>query len=375
MIKSIKIRNFQKHKALDLDFSPGLNVIVGSSDKGKSSIFRALYWLRYNRPISGLEGFRNWEANDKDDMEVSVVFDDCEITRKKSKGKNSYQINGEPVLDTVRTDVPRDVESLINMSYINFQRQDQALSFLQDTPGETATKIGEIVGLGIISDVLKKLNQYVSDAKKRRGEVKEEIDRINKQIAELPTKAEILKAEKTIEALENIEEKIAALEKSRTKLDASLAKVVEFKDELELASVFLSSEELVQNIDRINKDIQEKERERKRIEESLSSRESLILRKNEMQKIIAMEGDALAVFELNQKIENNLSLQSQIERSLEKTAKYRATATELENNRRRTIEEYSSMLRKYKVCPTCFSKIGDQEIKEITRVLVDGLVN
>ena len=370
MIKSIKIKNFQKHQALDIDFSPGLNVIVGSSDKGKSSIFRALYWLRYNRPISGLEGFRNWGADDKDDMSVSVVFDDCEITRRKSKGKNSYQIDGEPVLDTVRTDVPKDVESRINMNYINFQRQDQALAFLQDTPGETATKIGEIVGLGIISDVLKKLNQYVSDSKKRRGEAKEEIDRINKQISELPTKAKILEIEKMIDGLENIDEKVSSLEKSRSKLDSSITKVVEFKEELELASVFLSSEELVKNIDLMNKDIWEKEKERKRIEEGLSSREDLLSRREGIQKIIAMEDVALSISELNQQIENSLSLQSQIKISLEKTAKYHSTEADLEAGRKGAIEEYSSLLREYKVCPTCFSKIGDREIKEITKVLI-----
>ena len=61
MIKSIHLRNFQRHKKLDIDLSEGVNVIVGPSDIGKTAILRALYWLRFNRPLS-TEVLHTWGA-------------------------------------------------------------------------------------------------------------------------------------------------------------------------------------------------------------------------------------------------------------------------------------------------------------------------
>jgi len=50
MIKYLQIQNFQSHKDSLLEFDPGVNVIVGSSDSGKTAVIRALRWLVWNRP-------------------------------------------------------------------------------------------------------------------------------------------------------------------------------------------------------------------------------------------------------------------------------------------------------------------------------------
>lgn len=48
MISKITIRNFQTHKKSELEFTDGVNLIVGSSDNGKSSVIRAFRWLAEN---------------------------------------------------------------------------------------------------------------------------------------------------------------------------------------------------------------------------------------------------------------------------------------------------------------------------------------
>ena len=45
MIKEINIKNFQSHDNTNLILDSGVNVIVGSSDSGKSAIIRALRWV------------------------------------------------------------------------------------------------------------------------------------------------------------------------------------------------------------------------------------------------------------------------------------------------------------------------------------------
>ena len=50
MIKEISIKNFQSHKDSHIELSDGVNIIVGASDSGKSSLIRAIKWLATNRP-------------------------------------------------------------------------------------------------------------------------------------------------------------------------------------------------------------------------------------------------------------------------------------------------------------------------------------
>ena len=58
MIKQLNIHNFQSHEDSSLNFTEGVNVIIGASDSGKSAIIRALKFVVYNSP-SGSD-MRSW---------------------------------------------------------------------------------------------------------------------------------------------------------------------------------------------------------------------------------------------------------------------------------------------------------------------------
>ena len=91
MIKEIDIVNFQSHKSTHLDLVPGVNVIVGASDSGKSAIIRALRWLIWNRPV-GDAFISHWA----DGGFVNIVTDQMDvIQRAKGPGGNQYRINEE----------------------------------------------------------------------------------------------------------------------------------------------------------------------------------------------------------------------------------------------------------------------------------------
>ncbi len=42
MIKSVRMQNFESHEDTEIEFTEGMNLIVGQSNSGKSSILRAL---------------------------------------------------------------------------------------------------------------------------------------------------------------------------------------------------------------------------------------------------------------------------------------------------------------------------------------------
>ena len=48
--KYLHLINFQSHLNTVIELHPGLNILVGESDQGKTAIIRALRWLFYNEP-------------------------------------------------------------------------------------------------------------------------------------------------------------------------------------------------------------------------------------------------------------------------------------------------------------------------------------
>lgn len=98
MIRSIHLQNLQSHKDTKLEFSDGVNVIVGSSDSGKSAILRGLGWVATNRP-AGDEFRSDWAG--KENTSVSIQLSTGEysgeyVERIKGPSINAYS-TGSPV--------------------------------------------------------------------------------------------------------------------------------------------------------------------------------------------------------------------------------------------------------------------------------------
>jgi exonuclease SbcC len=174
MIKKVAIQNFQIHKETELEFKEGMNVIAGSSDNGKSSIIRAIRWVLMNRPT----GFAFHTHGAKDDTAVCIVFGDYEcVTRRKGEKNTGGYHYRQDTFAALRTDVPPEIQRVLNLSDINIQSQHDPYFLLQDSPGEVAKKLNVVAGLGIIGDTIKKANNVVRDRKEAVGNlVKQEAD-------------------------------------------------------------------------------------------------------------------------------------------------------------------------------------------------------
>ena len=166
MIRKVAIQNFQIHKQTELEFKEGMNVIAGSSDNGKSSIIRAIRWVLMNRPT----GFAFHTHGAKDDTAVAMVFEDYEcVTRQKGeKNSGGYHHRGKTYA-ALRTDVPPEIQEVLNLSDINIQSQHDPYFLLQDSPGEVAKKLNMIAGLGVIGETIKRANAVVRERKDAVG--------------------------------------------------------------------------------------------------------------------------------------------------------------------------------------------------------------
>lgn len=77
-IRHLHLENFARHTSLDLDFAPGLNVVRGANEAGKSTVQRALEIGLFRRPTStaeDLDRLRPWAAPEGDPV-VAIDFED-----------------------------------------------------------------------------------------------------------------------------------------------------------------------------------------------------------------------------------------------------------------------------------------------------------
>jgi len=149
VIKKILIKNFQTHERRRIDLSPTITTIVGKSDVGKSAIYRAIRWIATGLP-KGNDFIRWGEKN----ASVALEVDGHKVIRKKGIS-NLYKLDGEEY-KALRTDVPEEVKSILNLDTINFQSQHDAPFWFSETAGEISRQLNAIVNLSLIDTSIKK---------------------------------------------------------------------------------------------------------------------------------------------------------------------------------------------------------------------------
>ncbi|NJD29774.1 MAG: hypothetical protein FIA92_15970 [Chloroflexi bacterium] len=91
-IRRLQIRNIRQHADLDIELAPGLTVVRGPNESGKSTLQRAIELALTRRVTSGsqdLDAIRTWGAGDEDRPWVRLEFEqeDEETVRKGSVEK------------------------------------------------------------------------------------------------------------------------------------------------------------------------------------------------------------------------------------------------------------------------------------------------
>lgn len=247
MIKSIELKNFQSHKNTKLLFDKGVNVIIGSSNDGKTAILRALNWSLNNRP-SGLSLLSYWDRDKKGKpikgQEVNVEFfeEDIIISRKRNDKFNGYEIqhiDNIEKIEAIGTDVPEQISELFNLSEVNLQRQFDAPFLLSESAAEIARSFNKIIKLDAIDRILsnaenqrKKNNQEIVFTEEEIKRTTEQLDRF-KWIKD--AKAKIETAKRREQRLREKEEKYSKIERLLNQFDdvAELLNVLPDKPLLE----------------------------------------------------------------------------------------------------------------------------------------------
>ena len=367
MIKKVTIQNFQSHRDTEVELSPGVNVITGQSDSGKSAILRALQWALWNRP-SGFS-FKSSFANDKEPTRVKIDFCDGKwLERIRGKNVNEYRLDGLGNLKAIGVHMPDEVIQVHKMDDINFQSQFDQHFLLHDSPGEVARKLNEIVGLDVIDRILKRINSLASTSKTQLLESESRIEDLEKEIDQYrfldELEVEIDEIEKAIEKEENCQrmiERISDILDSFQQIDRQLER---FSSINEIESSYLDLIEEVRKLDDLSF-------QAKVLEETIEEIENSDGKIEELNERIRMEGEVEGLLELAGELDKTRKDEKLLKSLLSALEDAQKTISKWTTKMNNLIEEYVVLLEEIKACPVCGSPISKDCIKRIKQ----GLVN
>lgn len=190
------LKNFQAHVDTTIDFTDGLNVIVGPSDVGKSSIVRALCKIIRDTPAG--KDFLNKDAT-KAELSLVVENDGGEIitiTRQITPSKNLYYLN-DMEFGGFGREIPQEIQLALEMTLIELENSEQIdlhFSGQHDAPfmtskgsaGVRSKLLGRIAGLHILDASIIRVNKDIRTGNNSLKIQTIDRDKLQQEIEELP---------------------------------------------------------------------------------------------------------------------------------------------------------------------------------------------
>ena len=341
MLKSMHLSNFQSHKASHLEFDPGVNVIIGPSDSGKTAIIRALRWLVWNRP-SG-DAFRStWGG----DTKASILIENCLIGR--GKGKQEEYFLEDTDFKAFGKEVPEEITKALNLNDVNLQSQLDSPFLLSNSPGEVAKHFNRVAHLDQIDEGLSKVQKWIR-------EIDQDISSSEKQVIgfteDLEKFEHLEKFEVEVEVLEGMESELIhqannkrALEKLCIDLVAVQALIEEQEKITEAGPLVDSILDLYAEKIFINTDKRELEgliQEVEEVEKDLENESKILGTEKLVTSVVSLFADLVLV-------RYNCEVLQKLVKRIEYTTEEQITA---ENSSKRLQTEFNAVFPD--TCPLC----------------------
>lgn len=262
MIKSVTITNFQSHRNSELEFDPGLNIIIGKSDSGKTALVRAFHWLIWNRP-SGDQFRSKWGGR----TAVEIITEEGDILlRSKDDGENLYVLN-EREFKAFGTTIPDEIQQALNINEINLQSQFDSPFLLTKSAGEVAVHFNKIAHIDKIDSSIKKVQQAIRGIEQNIKSYKLQITESEEELAEY---VDLDKLEAEIEVLEEMQKRSEQMISTKTKLVSLVKQINTQTEEIKVASEILKMELDIDTILAL-----------------MSEKDQLIIEANEIEEIVS----------------------------------------------------------------------------------------
>lgn len=363
MIESLHLVNFETHKDSLIEFCPGITVIRGSTDQGKSTIRRALTYVAFSKPVQGRPG---------DKLKDSHVTIRCTgipaITRGRTggkKGKNYYKIGSKEItgeeadpLKAFKRTVPEEISRMLDLSEVNIQEQFKEYYLLQSTAGQVAKTIHKLLGMDMVDKTAKVANSAIKAQAKLLESRKTQIKNIEADIKKYEyvedLETELGDLEVAIQDYEELEARSfnlsALLERCKILQQRIAANKIPQMVEDEARSLVAEINEAVTNETKFDK-----------LYQAVKTVDETTEKQKELKEWLRVENEAIELqreimdFQTREiKSQRLAELIVQLQENQDQTAKVREV-------RRYNTDKLAALKKKLKICPVCLKPFGSKK--------------
>jgi len=359
-IKTLELSNFQKHEHLLLNFTEGVNVIVGSTDCGKSTIIRAIRWTFYPDQLRG-EVVRKTGSKK---TSVKVTLDSgIIIERIKTSTVNSYKLTikgEEKEYNATGGTLPADIQDIIKFIPIEID-QDKiilnianqiAMPFLLDKSGTFRQKLfNKLTGNDILDQAMQSLNKDILQVGRDEKSVTQQIEELSTSLVNIKKQRETQEQlsilfTKQVNEIKILNDKLVKLQECQVSLNKVNNQLFETKKSIGLiksipADIIKAIKQNIVKFDNylvIQKEIKKVNNELNIVKKSLST---IKIPNIDIKKYI---NDSLRLDKLIKWKENLFTINESLQNSKLKVDKYNK---EIKDNE----EKKKEILKNIKICP------------------------
>ena len=195
IIEKIEIKNFKSHLNSEIQFNPGITLIIGENGAGKSTILEAISFALYKQHSSSkLSDLIRTNNNNQvyNTMEVSLIFisngNHYKIIRTRDKSKsastlyslylnedNTYKI--KDILCEGDKNVNKEIERILQMDadlFLNaiYVRQGEIAELISKTPSQKKKLIAKLLGIDSLEKSWNNIKQFISNYENLESEYK-----------------------------------------------------------------------------------------------------------------------------------------------------------------------------------------------------------
>lgn len=376
MVKKVVINNFESHEHSEIDLSPGITAIVGRTDSGKSSIFRAIYWVVNNEP-RGDEFIRRGSSL----CSVELHLDDGTVIGR-TKGKsgreslNQYWIQrpGEKVVtyDSIGTNVPEEVWTLLGVDgfllpgegkpSLNFSEQGASPFGVYDSGPERARKLSSFSGVDKADAAVKLLNQEIRELKKTIRASTDEIDTLSSQVKDLSVldlmDGLIREARSHLKQALDSRQKAEYLKQAKQSLLDIISKAKKAKDVIAILQQLQESAPDMEEATAILQRLNGLKEARANLEDKLQGMQEAQQRLRNISSLEEVDFDFSMVEECIERLDSLKSMRDMLVKHIDAIKDVQERIKELKKQEEEAEKEYRDTLQAFDVCPVCNQKIG-----------------
>jgi exonuclease SbcC len=228
-IESVKL-TFQKHRGRVLRLTPGVNVLTGPTNAGKSSVLRGIGWAVLNQPSGNR--FVPWDAPA---AKVVLKLDGHTVVRKRGK-ENYYKLDGKKYVSFGPGGVPDEVRAVIGLDHVNFQWQLDPPFWFLESAGQVSKNLNRIVNLESIDKTLSTVATNLRKARSVLEVTGQRLKDAKERLAGLRWVKEFNRDLTTLEGLERQHQIKSRLLDEISSLASNAKRLLERKETLSLAT-------------------------------------------------------------------------------------------------------------------------------------------